>query len=139
MISVNWRRGLFRIWIAASVVWLVGAGAVMQSGIRRDVSTLSRHAGEEPLSAAVNKRVYELMEATKQAKAALDLEAVEAYERDLSELAESLVVNAEERIKRKQRAAQYSLMLSASLLFLPPILLFALGWAGLWILRGFRR
>ena len=25
MISINWRRGLLRLWIAASVVWLVAA------------------------------------------------------------------------------------------------------------------
>jgi len=30
MISINFRRGLFRLWIAASVVWLVGAGAAWQ-------------------------------------------------------------------------------------------------------------
>jgi len=49
MISKNWRRGLFRLWIAASFVWLVGAGAFVQEGIRWDVSTLmtDRPAAEE--------------------------------------------------------------------------------------------
>ena len=40
MLSINWRRGLFRIWIAASLVWLIGAGAILQEGVRRDVSAL---------------------------------------------------------------------------------------------------
>ncbi len=40
MLSINWRRGLFRLWIAASFVWLIIAGAFVQEGIRRDVSTL---------------------------------------------------------------------------------------------------
>ncbi len=49
MISTNWRRGLFRLWMVASFVWLVIAGAFVQEGIRRDVSTLmtDRPAAEE--------------------------------------------------------------------------------------------
>ena len=39
---------------------------------------------------------------------------------------------------RRVRAAPGNLMRAASVLFVPPILLFALGWTGLWILRGFR-
>ncbi len=45
-----------------------------------------------------------------------------------------------EKAARAQQArlAQGDLMVSASVLLLPPILAFALGWAGLWIMRGFR-
>ena len=40
MLSINLRRGLFRLWMVASLVWLVSAGALFQEEIRRDVSTL---------------------------------------------------------------------------------------------------
>ena len=39
---------------------------------------------------------------------------------------------------KSTRLAQDRLMLSAIVVFLPPIFTFALGWAGLWIVRGFR-
>ena len=60
MISINFRRGLFRLWIAASVVWLVGAGAVMQEDIRRDVSTLT---AEPPANRALGATLTIVIEA----------------------------------------------------------------------------
>ena len=39
----------------------------------------------------------------------------------------------------RRRQAQGKLMSAASVLLLPPILAFALGWAGFWIMKGFRR
>ena len=71
MISKNWRRGLFRIWIAASVVWLVGAGAVMQKEIRQDVSAVIASAqysykkGSDPSVFEVIDRDYAARERLK--------------------------------------------------------------------------
>jgi hypothetical protein len=48
MISINWRRGLFRLWIAASIVWLVGGGVLSQEIVRRDVSTLMTAEADLP-------------------------------------------------------------------------------------------
>ena len=47
---------------------------------------------------------------------------------------------AKERAQARQtrKFAPDNLMIAAGFLFLPPLLLFALGWTGLWILRGFR-
>ncbi len=93
MLSANWRRGLFRLWIAASFLWMVGAGAVFQKVIRRDVSTLMM---DRPPGAF-----------------------------DEYPIVDDLI-------------AQENLMFVASVILLPPILVLALGWAGLWIVRGFR-
>ena len=41
MPSMNLHRGLFRVWIIASFVWLVGAGVLLQKDIRREVSRLT--------------------------------------------------------------------------------------------------
>ncbi len=91
MLSINWRRGLFRLWIAASFVWLVGAGALLQGEMRRDVETLMTAALQPPpafLGAPWEK--YELI------------------------------------------------VFASGVLLLPPLFAFALGWAGLWIVKGFR-
>ena len=93
MIPINWRRGLFRLWIAASVVWLVGTGALLQEDIRGDVSTLT---AEPPANPPPRSTLVIVIEARKH------------------------------------------LTFAVSVILLPPILLFALGWAGLWIVRGFR-
>ncbi len=91
MLSINWRRGLFRLWIAASFVWLVIAGAFLQEDIRREVSVLMTTELQPPpafLGAPWEK--YELI------------------------------------------------VFASGVLLLPPLFAFALGWAGLWIVKGFR-
>ncbi len=128
MLSINLRRGLFRLWIATSFVWLVIVGALSQEGIRWDVSTLTtdRPAAEERIDSRPLRE--QLLRTCRDEPR--DKRGCRKKER-----------SAEERKKaRAQQAqsAQGELMLSAIVLLLPPILAFALGWAGLWIMRGFR-
>ena len=115
MLSINWRRGLFRLWIAASFVWLVSAGALLQEDIRRDVSTLRLPVSSFPEGATL-----------------IEPPAAKRVVRELQPDEEIFVT-----VLMSQRA-QGNLMFAASVLLLPPILAFALGWAGLWIMRGFR-
>jgi len=96
MISINWRRGLFRLWIVASVVWLVGGGVAYEGIIRREGAQLVAYVGLTDTDMAL-------------------FEGFEIMPPDWS-----------------------ILTFVASVILLPPILLFALGWAGLWIVRGFR-
>ena len=124
MLSINWRRGLFRIWIAASFVWLVGAGAVWQKDIRQDVSRLMTaeiQTVTDPTTLMPWERNWE--------------EAPRVGETVYDRLQARLI---REEWARRVRAAPGKLMVAASVLLLPPILAFALGWAGLWIVRGFR-
>ncbi len=102
MLSINVRRGLFRLWTVASFVWLVIAGAFVQEGIRRDVSMLMTE-----IQPALDDSAFYIEMAARQAA--------------------------------QQAQAPRNLMVSASVLLLPPILAFALGWAGFWIMKGFRR
>ena len=116
------------MWIAASFVWLIIAGAFVQEGIRRDVSTLmtDRPAAKEWIDSRPLRE--QILRACRDEPR--DKRGCRKKER-----------SAEERKKaRAQQAqrAQVGLMASASVLLLPPILAFALGWAGLWIVRGFR-
>ncbi len=112
--SIDWRRGLFGLWIAASFVWLVSAGALLQEEIRRDVSTL--------MSA-------ELRLDTDPALLA-QLKAPDSRPREkIYQFGLEYAVRA---------AAQGNLIRVASALFLPPLLVFAIGCAGLWTWRGIR-
>lgn len=154
------------MWIAASVVWLVGAGAVLQKDIRRDVATL---VADRSVETTQNKTLT-VEDAMKALRAAHDAGNVEDAQRlagivkrrrqalsnsgqedpsaspgswkeaplisEAPSMSYSLAIPRDTRT-RFQRA-QDSLMLSAIILLLPPILLFTLGWAGLWIVRGFR-
>ena len=140
MISINFRRGLFRLWIAASVVWLVGAGVVWQKDIRRDVSTLmtAESLQEKRLIAkALQDELRASLAGQEDSSASPYWTAVaEGIERgisrtELEELYASLAVPKDTRTPSQR--AQDSLTFAASAILLPPILLFALGWAGLWI------
>ncbi len=112
LLSIDWRRGLQGLWIAASFVWLVSVGALLQAEIRRDVSTFMF--------------------------AELRLETDPAF------LAQLKAPDSSPREKIYQfgleyaarDAAQGNLIHAASVILLPPLLVFAIGWAGLWSWRG---
>ena len=126
MPSMNLHRGLFRVWIIASFVWLVSAGALLQKDIRRDVSTLM---ADRPAEITQNKTLPTPL--TPPPGFVLENPS------EIDKLRASLLAGTEDTRTPSQRA-QNNLMLSAGVLLLPPILAFALGWAGLWIMRGFR-
>jgi hypothetical protein len=120
LLSIDWRRGLLGLWIAVSFVWLVSAGALLQEEIRRDVSTLmsaelrldtdpARLAQLNALGPGSNGMIYQF-------------ESIYQFEPEYAARA----------------AAQGNLIHAASVLFLPPLLVFAIGCAGLWTWRGIR-
>ena len=158
MLSINLGRGLFRLWIVASFVWLVIVGAFVQEDIRRDVSRLTtdrsaeitRHALAERLPRpridwAARLRLRELEEEDRKARARtkqliegrLQATLPPGFVLETDELRASLLAGTEDT-RTPSQLAQGNLMFAASFLLLPPILAFALGWAGLWIVRGFR-
>jgi hypothetical protein len=120
LLSIDWRRGLLGLWIIASFVWLVSAGALLQAEIRRDVSTLmfaeSRLDTDPDLLTHLNApgpgsngMIYQF-------------ERIYQFEPEYAARA----------------AAQGNLIRVASVFFLPPLLVFAIGCAGLWTWRGIR-
>jgi len=114
MHSLDWHRGLFGLWIAASIVWLVGAGSVMQKDIRRDVSSL--------MSAELQ----------------LDTDPAQWTQLNAPGLGYGEWIYHFEPDYAARDAAQGNLIHAASVLLLPSLFLFALGWAGIWTWRGIR-
>ncbi len=117
---IDWRHGLLGLWVAASFVWLVSAGALLQAEIRRDVSTL--------MSAELR----------------LDTDPAHWAQLNAPGPGSNGMIYQFERIYQfepeyaGQAAAQGNLIRVASVLFLPPLLVFAIGCAGLWTWRGIR-
>jgi hypothetical protein len=114
MHSLDWRRGLFGLWIAASIVWLVGAGALVQKDIRRDVSTL--------MSAELH----------------LDTDPAHWTQLNAPGRGYGEWIYSFEPVYAARDAAQGNLIHAASVLLLPSLLVYAIGWAGLWTWRGIR-
>ena len=112
MHSIDWRRGLFGLWLTASIVWLVGAGFVMQKDIRRDVSTR--------MSAELRP----------------DTDSAHWTQLNAPGLGYGEWIYQFEPDYAARDAAQGNLIHAASVLLLPPIFLFALGWAGFWTWKG---
>ncbi len=139
MLSMNFRRGLFRLWIVASFVWLVSNGVVLQKDIRRDVATLRQPVLSVqliPLEPPAAKGVVRKLQPDEELRAQTEMDERRARLRRLQE--ELRVQTETDELRARVQLAQSNLMLAASILLLPPILAFALGWAGLWIVRGFR-
>ncbi len=181
MISINWRRGLFRMWIAASFVWLVGGGVMFQEEIRSEFSVMRIEVAglTDHATPTYDDAMRALRAADEAATSATDPRERQQYEKDaraLARLARSLkkteaqaaqpteqtepqqqptLENVEDArrlavivdrfreaspgtVGRARENAQERLIVLTTVLLLPPILLFALGWAGLWIVRSFR-
>jgi hypothetical protein len=114
MHSIDWRRGLFGLWLTASIVWLVGAGFVMQKDIRRDVSTR--------MSAELRP----------------DTDSAHWTQLNAPGLGYGEWIYQFEPGYAARDAAQGNVISAASVLLLPSLFLFALGWAGIWTWRGIR-
>ncbi len=114
LLSIDWRRGLLGLWIAAGIVWLVSAGALLQVEIRRDVSTL--------MSAELR----------------LDTDPAHWAQLNASGLGYGEWIYHFEPDYAARDAAQGNLINAASILLLPSLLVYAIGWAGLWTWRGIR-
>lgn len=112
---MNWKRGLFRLWVLASVIWIVGAGTWLRADtflaeyVAKTSDRLSITA--VPDGPWLNYR-QEYVKFTPPQRVAL--------------------------AKARQRRAQAELLSVASILLLPSLAAFAIGAAGVWVSRGFR-
>jgi hypothetical protein len=120
LLSIDWRRGLLGLWIAVSFVWLASAGALLQAEIRGDISTL--------MSAELRLQLDPANWAQLNAPGPGSDGMIYQFER----------IYQFEPEYAAQAAAQGNLIRVASVLFLPPLLVFAIGCAGLWTWKGIR-
>lgn len=118
MKKINWRRGLFRIWIAVSVVWILCVAGVMWEPINRAVNTHTWTATSNATGKEISVRSDH-----KPTNAELD----ETFRND------SLGIP---RIESPPLWREIALLLLLAITL--PAALLAGGWATEWMVRGFR-
>jgi len=132
MTVINFRRGLFQMWTAFSVVWLVGGGVMLQEEIRSEFSVMRIEVAGPWQQYWTFDDVETALRAADEAGNVEDARRLAVIVDRFREAAPGMLVG------RAPEKAQERLIDLTTILLLPPILLFALGWAGLWIVRGFR-
>lgn len=126
--TMNWKRGLLRLWAVAAVLWV---GVAFYSG-----DTWQRVAGERQIDlSAPDGTTYELQfPAFSDEKA-----AVEAAKAEIIRQKPNLSLLGHWRVLAINSPSIWPPLFDfAKLAFIPPLLLLALGYCGLWVGRGFR-
>ena len=125
--TMNWKRGLLRLWAVAAVLWV---GVAFYSN-----DTVQRVRDVRDVQAYVAQRAATLAKMS---------------DAELERLASGQAIVPTALQDLMKRYPKYSIMSEAStiwpplfdfakLAFIPPLLLLALGYIGLWVGRGFRR
>ena len=144
--SMAWGRGLLRIWIVFSALWIVAhallnyenlSSLVGTSGLRTDISideleiTKLQHGMYS--FAAQNSGPLELE------TGGIDESMVEAWQLMLGAIVENLNAQNAAVNRAAQRRARNELKDTLQIGLLSPLSVLAIGWSFLWALRGFRK
>jgi len=149
---MNWKRGLLRLWAAAAVLW-VGVAFYSNDTVRR---VQDAHAFSTKINLPMN---FDVSGAKKVGYSDGEISTYLAKEKDFDFLGarrigysdvEIIGYLSAVKIPPKRNSAPISHFNSqksiwpplsdfAKLAFIPPLLLLALGYIGLWVGRGFRR
>ena len=144
--AMNWTRGLLRLWLVLSLLWLVAVSAVLdipQNTVSAftsefqptDLSASDLEVIEEGSERLVIQHGTTKFEVTKDG---VDLTA--QSEEDRRAMLEELVVEFNKRAAIENahiRRAVHEARTGVAIAALPPVILLVLGGAFLWAIRGF--
>jgi hypothetical protein len=127
---MNWSRGLLRVWITLTILWLIVCGIVL---IVEWPHPLDPHQVQmmQEADCEVRRQIRLLKDIMKGNVANLGERTSEEAQCLLADEPRQL---AEQRYSDKVRWHVISFASGAAI---PPAVLFLLGWAGLWAARGF--
>ena len=136
--TMNWKRGLLRLWAVAAVLWVCVAFYSNDTVQRvRDVQAhvALRAATLEKMSDAELERI-----ASGHAITPTSLQDFRKRYPEYNDMSDTALAKAL-HVKFYSEASTIwpPLFDFAALAFIPPVLLLALGYIGLWVGRGFRR
>jgi hypothetical protein len=117
----NVTRGLFRLWIVVSVLWVIGAGSVVWWDYRASNAVLSQKCADPDW--AFNPRTKECFP---------------TFVRRLDEEPYDVDAYLREAREEVQRMAVQNLGYGALATLLPPIIVLIVGASLVWAIRGFR-
>ena len=133
---MNWRQGIFRIWLVLTLLWVVGLSGIVWSSIPDVLPSLPTQPTAEELR-------FDSGEMTLQEK----IEAAEnrrKLERKIEEVRRKLKRPAPAPLDRPL-SAKWDVFWDSlfagvwRILVVPPVVVFVGGWLVLWALRGFRQ
>ena len=130
--TMNRKRGLLRLWAVAAVLW-VGVAFYSNDTVQRVRDAYAVAAFDPDAYLASKTSINLLYDALRAAEAAGDTAAV----KKLAAYIETLP--AASAAAPQKPSIWLPLFDFAKLAFIPPLLLLALGYIGLWVGRGFRR
>jgi hypothetical protein len=138
---MNWKRGLLRLWAVAAVLWVSVAFYSNDTVQRvRDAYAMAHDwdvISDRPIYAHGRQLTDEEVLAI--AKAKLQQRHVQVVS-DHALTPELKVIKEEFQAYRASHSSIWPPLFDfAKLAFIPPLLLLALGYIGLWVGRGFRR
>jgi hypothetical protein len=119
---MNWKRGLFRAWMAVTVLWVAGVGFVAYTAYPWEYNP---DPSWRPSKAAAAQLFDDLIMDTR------PLVICNEPPKHLTESCWERTTFRGEILNRSKGAWP--------LAFIPPVVLFAFGTMGLWVARGFRR
>lgn len=142
---MNWARGLFRLWIVLSALWIAAAILLewlpdaewYADQVQRvdltasDVTATENADGSYTVEADGRSYIIEITGGTL-ADTAARHRMLESVAQEFNEDAKQANADLQERRRRAQWSA-------ARLALLPPLFIFILGGSLVWALRGFRR
>ena len=134
---MRWHRGLLRLWVAVSVLWVVVAGGIIYMAEFHDAA-----APRETRMSDLDRTTKAFGNADRLAEEAGrrgDEEARQKYAEDAQRLADHIRgLRASTGDAPSSAETTGRLMIFVAVTLIPPIVLLLLGYATAWIVRGFR-
>jgi len=121
--ALNLRRGLFRIWVVASILWIVGATIGEYLLFEEDIAVLRSERSVPPEWIRCTEKTDDAF------RPLCDLQ---------NEVRETIRKLDRPQFAERQQEARSNILLAGLLIAGPPILVFLLVGAASWVIRGFR-
>jgi hypothetical protein len=135
-LEMNWSRGLFRFWVIISVAWVFLVGVLFVPTIRNMNDPVFFYDGSQVLQFPANTPVENVRARITDYLKTKDAQATPPSQRDPVEYdAEANIIMGD----YQPRYVKDDAIRSAAFAVGVPISILMVGWALLWIGRGFRR
>jgi hypothetical protein len=121
--ALNLRRGLFRMWVVASILWVVGATIGAYFLFEEDIAVLRNERSAPPEWIRCTEKTDDAF------RPLCDLQ---------NEVRETIRKLDREQFIERRKVARLNILWAGLLIAGPPILAFLLVGAFFWVIRGFR-
>lgn len=136
--SINWKRGLFRLWLVFSILWLMGGGWLSLSAIKNSQDTSTAFSNFEAGVEKVESGKILPLDFLGPSHPPTPVTIKDATGKEREYFLKYTDEEEYGRLLWKRRTAKMSSVYAVVGTLAPPLLLLILGSAFFWILSGFR-